>query len=81
VIGVPDEYQMAAVKAFVVPAEGETGDDALASQLIAHCHQHLMKWAVPRGIEFRKSLPTTLVGKIAYIQLEQEERERTEGSG
>jgi acyl-CoA synthetase (AMP-forming)/AMP-acid ligase II len=38
-----------------------------------------MKWAVPRSIEFRASLPTTLVGKIAYTQLEKEERDRLDG--
>jgi long-chain acyl-CoA synthetase len=81
VIGVPDEHQMAAVKAFVVPAREATGDDALARDLIAHCHQHLLKWAVPRSIEFRASLPTTLVGKVAYTQLELQERERTDGAG
>ncbi len=81
VIGIPDEYQMAAVKAFVVPAGGAPGDDALARELTAHCHQHLMKWAVPRSIEFRASLPTTLVGKLAYTQLEREEEERTTGAG
>ena len=76
VIGIPDEYQMSAVKAFVVPAVGVTGDDALTSDLVTHCHQHLMKWAVPRSIEFRASLPTTLVGKVAYTVLEREELER-----
>ena len=81
VIGIPDEYQMAAVKAFVVPAGGAAGDDALARELTAHCHQHLMKWAVPRSIEFRASLPTTLVGKLAYTQLEREEQERSAGAG
>jgi acyl-coenzyme A synthetase/AMP-(fatty) acid ligase len=69
------------VKAFVVPARETTGDDALARDLIAHCHQHLLKWAVPRSIEFRASLPTTLVGKVAYTQLELQERERTDGAG
>jgi long-chain acyl-CoA synthetase len=37
-----------------------------------------MKWAVPRSIEFRDELPTTLVGKIAYTQLEQEELARVQ---
>ncbi|HEY3337432.1 MAG TPA: AMP-binding protein [Propionicimonas sp.] len=81
VIGIPDEYQMAAVKAFVIPAAGAAGDAALARELTAHCHQHLMKWAVPRSIEFRTSLPTTLVGKLAYTQLEREEQERTAAAG
>jgi acyl-coenzyme A synthetase/AMP-(fatty) acid ligase len=36
---------------------------------------------VPRSIEFRTSLPTTLVGKLAYTQLEREEQERSAGAG
>ncbi len=76
VVGTPDEYQMSAVKAFVVPAGDVAGDQALREDLLAHARLHLMKWAVPRSIEFRKTLPTTLVGKIAYTQLEQEELAR-----
>ncbi|HEX5334402.1 MAG TPA: hypothetical protein VFW55_00885, partial [Propionicimonas sp.] len=64
---------------FVVPAGDAAGDQALRDQLLAHCRKHLMKWAVPRSIEFRTSLPTTLVGKIAYTQLEKEERDRLDG--
>lgn len=76
VIGTPDEYQMSSVKAFVVPAEGAADDDRLRDDLLAHCKKHLMRWAVPKSIEFRDELPTTLVGKIAYTQLEQEELSR-----
>lgn len=78
VIGTPDEYQMSSVKAFVVPADGVAADDRLRDDLLAHCKKHLMKWAVPRSIEFRDELPTTLVGKIAYTQLEQEELARVQ---
>lgn len=73
VIGTPDEYQMSSVKAYVVLAEGLSDTAQLRDDLLAHCRKHLMKWAVPRSIEFRDELPTTLVGKIAYTQLEQEE--------
>ncbi len=76
VIGTADEYQMSSVKAFVVPAEGVAGDDRLRNELLAHCRKHLMRWAVPRSLEFREELPTTLVGKIAYTQLEKEEAAR-----
>jgi long-chain acyl-CoA synthetase len=76
VIGIPDEYQIASVKAFVVPAAGVVADEAFTDELVGHCHRHLMKWAVPRQIEFRTQLPTTLVGKIAYTELEREEQSR-----
>ena len=76
VIGTPDEYQMSSVKAFVVLAESLEPADRLRDELNAHCKKHLMRWAIPRDIEFRDELPTTLVGKIAYTQLEQEELKR-----
>lgn len=39
-----------------------------------------MKWAVTRSVEFRDELPTTLIGKIAYTQLEQEETAQPAGA-
>lgn len=80
VIGTPDEYQMTSVKAFVVPADGVGDTPAFRAELTAHCRRHLMKWAVPRSVEFRDELPTTLVGKIAYTQLEQEETAQPAGA-
>jgi len=73
VIGTPDDYQMSSVKAFVVLNDGIAGSDNVRQELIAYCKKHLIKWAVPRSIEFRQELPTTLVGKIAYTELEREE--------
>ncbi|MDR2973705.1 MAG: AMP-binding protein [Propionibacteriaceae bacterium] len=73
VIGLPDEYQMSSLKAFVLLADGSTGDDKVRAELVAHCKKHLIKWAVPRQIEFRTKLPVTRVGKIAYTELEHEE--------
>jgi long-chain acyl-CoA synthetase len=81
VVGTPDEYQMSSVKAFVIPTDDAVAGDALRDDLLAHCRKHLMKWAVPRSIEFRSELPTTLVGKIAYTQLEQEELARVAAGG
>ncbi|MEA5117305.1 MAG: class I adenylate-forming enzyme family protein [Propionicimonas sp.] len=76
VIGTPDDYQITSVKAFVVLAGEAADEDRIREDLLAHCRKHLMKWAVPRSVEFRAELPTTLVGKIAYTQLEQEELAR-----
>ena len=73
VIGLPDDYQMSSVKAFVTLADGSLGDDQVRAELIAYCKKNLFKWAVPRQIEFRDKLPTTRVGKIAYTDLEREE--------
>ena len=73
VIGVPDDYQMASIKAFVVPVAGLVADEALNTELRDYAKQRLMKWSVPRTIEFRDELPHTKVGKVAYTVLQDEE--------
>ena len=42
----------------------------------AHAAQHIAKYAMPYDIEFRDELPKTLVGKVAYRILEEEEADR-----
>ena len=66
VVGVPDDYQMMSVKAFVVLHDRSGGSEELVQQLLAHCAASLIKWSVPRSLEFKAELPTTLVGKVAY---------------
>jgi long-chain acyl-CoA synthetase len=78
VIGVPDKEQVERVKAFVVLKKeavppGTLPDRAMEKDLIDHCRKHLIKWSCPRNIEFRETLPTTLVGKVAFKTLEDQE--------
>ncbi len=70
VVGVPDDYQMTSVKAYVVLENPALATDETKQILLKHCRKHLLKWSVPRAIEFRDKLPTTLVGKVEYTQLE-----------
>ncbi len=81
VIGVPDREQVERVKAFVVLKDPLKADAGMQQELIAHCRKALIKWSCPREIEFRPSLPKTLVGKIAYKHLENEEIERLQAQG
>lgn len=37
-----------------------------------HLEKNVAKYAMPKSIEFRDQLPKTLVGKVAYRQLEEE---------
>lgn len=80
VIGVPDSYKMQKVKAFVVLKPDVLPTDELKQQLFEHCRRHIAKYAMPYDIEFRKELPKTLVGKIAYTVLEKEEAARAVAS-
>ena len=72
VIGVKDEYRGQKIKAYVVPVPGIEPTEALKEELLSYCSSHIAKYAMPREIEFRKELPKTLVGKVAYRVLEEE---------
>ncbi len=73
IIGVKDPLKMQRVKAFVVLKENCPADEDMRQSIMQHCRRHIAKYALPTEIEFRESLPTTLVGKVAYTVLEKEE--------
>jgi len=81
VIGVPDESQVQRVKAFVVLKDPARACPELEQTLIEHCRESLIRWSCPREIEFRESLPKTLVGKVAFSVLEKEEIEKLRSQG
>ncbi len=76
VIGVKDDYRMQRVKAFVVLKPGFSPTDEIKESIRAHCEKNIAKYALPREYEYRDSLPKTLVGKVAYRELEREEEEK-----
>ena len=43
----------------------------LKESIKTHCKNQIADYAVPKEIEFRKELPKTLVGKVAYKELEE----------
>ena len=73
VIGVPDPYKMHKVKAFVMLKPGIPESPETKEAIMAYCLKNIAKYAMPYDIEFRRELPKTLVGKVAYRILEEEE--------
>ena len=73
VIGVPDPYKMQKVKAFVKLSAGVEESDEVKEALLAYCRKHIAKYARPCDIVFKKDMPKTLVGKVAYRVLEEAE--------
>ncbi len=73
VIGVPDEKQGKKIKAFVVLNDQSQEGQEMVEKLISYCRKDLIVWSCPREIEFKDKLPKTLVGKVAYKVLEDEE--------
>ncbi|MBQ0035775.1 MAG: AMP-binding protein [Firmicutes bacterium] len=73
VIGVPDSYKMEKVKAFVTLKPDIEPSQEIKDSIMTHCRKNIAKYAMPYDIEFRKDMPKTLVGKVAYRKLEEEE--------
>ncbi len=76
VIGVKDETRKQRVKAFIVLKPGFSPTDEIKESIKAHCEKSIAKYALPREYEYRDNLPKTLVGKVAYRELEKEEEEK-----
>ncbi len=70
VVGIPDKYRGETVKLYVVVKDGET---LTAEALHAYCKEHLTNYKRPAIIEFRDSLPKTMIGKMLRRVLLEEE--------
>ena len=61
------------IKAFIIPAAGFEGSEALAGELREFVRERLARHEVPRLIEFVDSLPMTNTGKIMRRKLRERE--------
>ncbi len=73
VAGIPDPHKGEAPKGWVVLKEDCTVTE---SQLRDFCRERLSAYKIPIAIEFRSTLPKTLVGKILRRELAAEHREK-----
>lgn len=71
VIGIPDDYRGETVKAFVVLKLGAL---LTAPDLLAFLKERISPIEMPKQIEFRETLPRTLIGKLSKKELVAEER-------
>ncbi|MBI2755574.1 MAG: long-chain fatty acid--CoA ligase [Chloroflexi bacterium] len=73
-VGLPDEYWGEAVKVYIVLKPGHT---ATVEEIQRYCHAQMASYKVPKYVEFRDSLPKSLVGKFLRRMLLEEEAART----
>ena len=79
VIGIPDDYKMQKIKAFITLRDNKEATNEIKASIYEHCKKNIAKYALPAEFEYRKELPRTLVGKVAYLELEKEEADRKNG--
>jgi len=73
VIGIKDQRRGQRVRAYVVMEDGVEGTDQKKEEIMEALRLTTAAYALPKEIVFRKDLPRTLVGKVAYHELEEEE--------
>ena len=75
VIGIPHKYKMQVAKAIIVLKNGYTDSFAIKKSIKELCEKNLARYSLPYEYEFRKSLPKTLLGKVDFKKLAEEEEE------
>ena len=73
VFGIPDPYLGEKLLAIVIVKDGENLSE---QQLLQWCEGKIARYKIPRGIEFRESLPKTIVGKVLRRKLIEEFKEK-----
>ena len=71
-IRIPDAKLQNSLKAFVV-ATKVFDETELKEKILETCRKYLIRWSVPTEIEFRKELPLTMLGKVDFRKLQEEE--------
>jgi long-chain acyl-CoA synthetase len=78
-VGIPDPEKPGSekVKAFIVLKPGYTPSEKLKDEITQHARKSLAPYKVPKFIEFRNEVPTSLVGKVLKRPLKEEEQRKT----
>ncbi len=72
VIGVPHPYKKQVAKAYIVLKDGNKPTMTNKKKIKKYCEDNLVRYSWPYEYEYRDTLPTTLVGKVAYKKLAEE---------
>ena len=71
VIGIPHPKKVQVAKAYIVLKDGVKPSKDVEKSIRLHCEKNLARYSLPAVYE---SLPKTLVGKVAYRELEKESK-------
>lgn len=76
VIGIPHPYKVEVAKAYIALKAGYKDTPKLREEINELCVKNLAKYSIPKEYEFRKSLPKTMIGKVDFRKLQQENKEK-----
>ena len=76
VIGIPHPYKVQVAKAFIVLNEGYKPNNETLNSIKEYCAKNIAKYSLPYEYEFREFIPKTKIGKVAFSELEEEEKKK-----
>jgi long-chain acyl-CoA synthetase len=77
VVGLPDPHTGEKIKAFI---QLRPGMQATEEEILEFCKERMTGYKRPRNVEFRESLPTSVVGKVLRRVLKEEELKKSKTS-
>ena len=78
VIGIPHPYKVEVPKAYIVLKKGYYETEKIREEIKELCKKNLSHYAIPKEFEYRKSLPKTMVGKVDFRKLQEENKKERE---
>ena len=69
VVGVPHPYKKEVVKAYIVLKSGLILNSEIKKSIKEYCEKNIAAYALPYAYGYRKELPKTKLGKVAYKEL------------
>ena len=72
VIGIPHPYKKQVPKAYIVLKDGIKPTANVKKSIKKYCEENFVRYSWPYEYEYKDVLPKTLIGKVAYRDLEKE---------
>ena len=73
-IRIPDPKLVSAIKVFVVAKYFD--EEGMKRTIMEYARKYLIRWAIPKEIEFVKELPHTMLGKVDFKKLQEENNKK-----
>ena len=70
VVGIPHPYKKQVAKAYIVLKDNVTINNNIKKEIKKYCEDNLVRYSWPYEYEYPSEIPKTLVGKVAYRELE-----------
>lgn len=74
VVAIPHKIKSQVPKVVIVLKEDVEDSPKIRAEIKKYCFDNIARYATPAEYEFRKSIPKTAVGKVAYRELENDKK-------